>query len=193
MPDTYKFRIPINFDIEVPGGKDNPDWRPKLLENVKMVLHTLLRAESNQVLFDYPVEINEKTMRMRASVGHLATHQIPARFKIIKVEGWYHIASEIHSRSKKKLPLAPGQTSRLIDVPYPVGRYAYMIMQWIAKYQYVTSRQTEMLEFWAEKYSTEAKVPPPPDFAKIASQKAVLKKVAKGWNALKDADTLLCQ
>jgi len=185
MPDTYKFKVPINFEMEIPGGVENPDWRPQLLEEIEKVIHTFVRAKPGDTLFDYPTQVDDTTIRVKSWIGQISTAQVPTRFKITEVNDWYHIASELKRRStSQKDPT--GKVIRKADVPYPVGRYATMIMSWADRYQFLQYKQAEMLMYWANKYSTGHQ---PPTSAKIKKQKAdkkILKKLDKnGWSALK--------
>ena len=192
MPDTYKFRVPINFEIEIPGGVENPDWRPQLIKEIRKVIHTFVRAAPDDVLFDYPAVIEDTVVRFKSYVGKISTSQVPSRFKVTDIRKWSAITSEIHRRSMPEKDPSTGKIHRKADIPFPVGRYASMIHHWMHKYGFVQHKQMEMLEFWAKKYKTKAQ-PPTLTTDKIAKTKAdkkVLKKVFSGWKALKVNDAV---
>ena len=184
MPDIYTFRVPIIFEIEVPGVSVNPNHAVRLQEEITKVVHTLIRAAPTESLFDSPVEFAGKTIRMSASLGHLATHRIPSRFKDTDVHAWSSLAREIVARSKTHKDSTTGQVLKKRSLPYTVGRYAYMIDQWMMKYGFIQEKQKEMLAFWAEKYMTTYKPPTPVQIASVKQQKAILTKAQKAWMAM---------
>ena len=177
MPDKYKFRIPIDFTITVPGVT-SPNQREKLREECAKVIHNMFRAQPNEVMFDYDVEINGITMRMNCYMGFMGTSHAPSRFRSIDTTSWWNLAHELYLRSKNVYDPAWKRTKKFLkrkaDVPFPVGRYAYSMMMWIEKCHYIQFRQMEMLEYWSKVYKTTNKPPQP-----VGSIKRV-KKTMKG-------------
>lgn len=179
MPDRYKFRIPIDFYFEVPG-ESNPDLRDRFRQAITEYLHTLMRAQPNEELFDYPVEVDGRVVRMNAKVGFLGTSHAPARFRCKKVNDWYRVAQELYNRSTNHYdPPWQRDKKHLVkkaDVPYYIGRHCHSIMAHLEKYKYVEFRQIEMLEHWADVYQTSNR---PPSTSSSPSWKIKLKKGKK--------------
>ena len=188
MPDTYTFRVPIIFEIEVPGVSTNPNHCDRLREEITKVVHTLIRAAPTESLFDSPVEFEGQTIRMSASLGYLDTHQIPSRFKDTNILTWRNLANEIVASSKTHTDSTTGKVLKKRSLPYTVGRYAYMIDQWMMKYSFIQEKQKAMLTFWAEKYGTQNRPPTPVQVALIKVQKATLTKTQEAWAAMNIED-----
>ena len=179
MPDKYKFRVPIDFTITIPGVT-NPDKRQKLKEECEHVIDTMFRTQPNEVMFDHDIEIDGVEMHMSCRMGFMGTTYAPNRFRNKDVDLWRSIADEIWRRSMHRYdPTWSRQKKDIIkraDVPFPIERSASWIVHWIDKYKYVQFRQIELLEYWAETFKTTNKPPKPvAPSNKVKSVKKTLK------------------
>ena len=183
MVDTYRFSIPIEFSFRVPGGESNLDYREQLKTEVMKVVHTMLRGQDGDILFEYPVEFEDKRVEAKCWLGYLGTKHAPNRFRSRDVQAWIKICYELQNRSKNKYD-GYHKGKKLLkkaDVPFYVGRTCYTIGAWLQKYSYVTFRQQELLEFWATEYKTKAGIPKPKPSSKKPKPKT---KMTKAWSAM---------